>query len=131
MLNKLYTNQKLTRADIRDLENILWNLLGSEQEYRKIAGQTPVTEFILSIIGLDKNVVLERFAKFINSNNYNSNQIEFIHLIIENICENGFIKDKRILSQAPYSNHGGISELFPASEAGEIVQIINSFAVAV
>lgn len=131
VLNKLYTNQKLTRADIRDLENILWNLLGSEHEYRKIAGQTPVTEFILSIIGLDKNVVLERFAKFINSNNYNSNQIEFIHLIIENICENGFIKDKRILSQAPYSNHGGISELFPASEAGEIVQIINSFAVAV
>lgn len=81
----------------------------------------PVTEFILSVTGLDNNIVLERFSKYINENNYNHNQIEFIYQIMENIRRNGFIKDKSILSKAPYINHGGILELFTENEATEIV----------
>ena len=91
----------------------------------------PVTEFILSVTGLDNNIVLERFAKYINENNYNHNQIECIYQLIENIRRNGFIKDKSILSKAPFSNYGGITELFNDNEVSEIINIIDSFAVAV
>lgn len=129
VINKLYTNQKLSKADIRDLERILWQDLGTEAQYREAAGQMPVTEFILSITGLDNNIVLERFSKYINENNYNHNQIEFIKQLIENIRRNGFIKDKRILSKAPYINHGGIFKLFNDNEINEIIEIIDSFEV--
>lgn len=131
VINKLYTNQKLSKADIRDLERILWQDLGTEEQYRQAAGQMPVTEFILSVTGRDNDVILKKFAKYINENNYNHNQIEFIYQLIENIRRNGFIKDKTILSKAPYINHGGILELFTENEATEIVEIIDSFAVAV
>ena len=131
VINKLYTNQKLSKADIRDLERILWQDLGTEEQYRQAAGQMPVTEFILSITGRDNDVILKKFAKYINENNYNHNQIEFIYQLIENIRRNGFIKDKTILSKAPYINPGGILELFTENEATEIVEIIDSFAVAV
>lgn len=130
VLNKLYTNRKLTKADIRALEKILWQDLSSEQEYRQIAGQIPVAEFILSLIGVEKNIVLDRFAKYINKSKYNSNQIEFIYLVIENIHHNGFIKDRMILSKPPFSNYGGIMNLFPEDEAYEIANIINSFSIS-
>lgn len=131
VINKLYTNQKLSKADIRDLERILWQDLGTEEQYRQAAGQMPVTEFILSVTGLDNNIVLERFSKYINENNYNHHQIECIYQLIENIRRNGFIKDKSILSKAPFSNYGGITELFNDNEVSEIINIIDSFAVAV
>ena len=91
----------------------------------------PVTEFILSITGLDNDVVLERFSKYINENNYNHHQIEFIKQLIENIRRNGFIKDKGILSKAPFSNYGGITKLFDKNEIDEIKGIIDSFELAV
>lgn len=129
VINKLYTNKKLSKSDIRDLERILWQDLSTEAQYRQAAGQMPVTEFILSITGLDNNVVLERFAKYINENNYNHNQIEFIRQLIENIRRNGFIKDKSILFETPFSNYGGIMKLFNDNEINEIIEIIDSFAV--
>lgn len=129
VINKLYTNKKLSKSDIRDLERILWQDLSTEAQYRQAAGQMPVTEFILSITGLDNNVVLERFAKYINENNYNHNQIEFIRQLIENIRRNGFIKDKSILFETPFSNYGGIVKLFNDNEINEIIEIIDSFAV--
>ena len=70
-------------------------------------------------------------TKYINENNYNHNQIECIYQLIENIRRNGFIKDKSILSKAPFSNYGGITELFTENEVSEIINIIDSFAVAV
>lgn len=91
----------------------------------------PVTEFILSVTGLDNNIVLERFSKYINENNYNHHQIEFIKQLIENIRRNGFIKDKSILLKAPFSHYGGISKLFNDNEIDEIINIIDSFEVAV
>ena len=129
VINKLYTNKKLSKADIRDLERILWQDLGTEAQYRQAAGQMPVTEFILSVTGLDNDVVLERFSKYINENNYNHHQIEFIKQLIENIRRNGFIKDKSILLKAPFSNYGGISKLFNDNEINEIIEIIDSFEV--
>lgn len=131
VINKLYTNKKLSKADIRDLEQILWQDLGTEDQYRQAAGQMPVTEFILSVTGLDNDVVLERFSKYINENNYNHHQIEFIKQLIENIRRNGFIKDKSILFKAPFSNYGGIMKLFNDNEIDEIINIIDSFKVAV
>lgn len=131
VINKLYTNKKLSKADIRDLEQILWQDLGTEDQYRQAAGQMPVTEFILSVTGLDNDVVLERFSKYINENNYNHHQIEFIKQLIENIRRNGFIKDKGILFKAPFSNYGGIMKLFNDNEIDEIINIIDSFKVAV
>ncbi len=131
VINKLYTNKKLSKADIRDLERILWQDLGTEDQYRQVAGQMPVTEFILSVTGLDNDVVLERFSKYINENNYNHHQIEFIKQLIENIRRNGFIKDKGMLFKAPFSNYGGIMKLFNDNEIDEIINIIDSFKVAV
>lgn len=131
VINKLYTNKKLSKADIRDLERVLWQDLGTEDQYRQAVGQMPVTEFILSITGLDNDVVLERFSKYINENNYNHHQIEFIKQLIENIRRNGFIKDKGILSKAPFSNYGGITKLFKDNEIDEIKGIIDSFELAV
>ena len=83
---------------------------------------------LLSILFI--SLILERFVKYINESKYNTNQIEFIYLIIENIHRNGFIKDRSILSKPQFSNYSGIMNLFPKDKAYEIVDIINSFPIS-
>ena len=58
---KLKTNQPLTEVDIESLEQILWNELGSKDDYEKEYGHKPLGEFVREIVGLDMNAAKAAF----------------------------------------------------------------------
>jgi type I restriction enzyme R subunit len=109
---KLKTNQPLTETDVRALEDILWNKVGTKQDYEKEIGPTPLGEFVRSIVGLDMNAAKEAFAHYVDAHQLDSRQIYFVNQIIEYIVHNGLLKDLSILQDAPFTDRGNVVELF-------------------
>ena len=109
---KLRNNKKLTKQDVSTLENILFKELGSQSDYEKEFGDTPVNQLVRKIVGLDASAANEAFSEFLTNQNLNANQIRFVKLIIDYVVKNGFIDDNKILTEDPFRQVGSIIELF-------------------
>ena len=109
---KLKTNKPLLHSDLNELETILWEELGSKEEYESAYGQKPLGEFVREIVGLDMNTAKELFAEFLNESQFNSKQIYFVNQVIEYIVRNGMMKDFSVLQETPFVDHGSIVDLF-------------------
>lgn len=129
---KLMTNEPLSQRDIAELENILWNDLGTKENYIKDVGDVPLGEFVRATLGLDTQSVNEAFSKFIDEHNLNFNQIEFVRRIKEYIAQNGVLKDMSILRNMPFTDWGSVADLFPDTAVWDniysAIQSINSNA---
>ena len=112
VIAKLKTNQPLTSADVKVLEEILWSEVGTKQDYENEYGSKPLGEFVREIVGLDMNAAKEAFAEFLNDTSLDSNQIYFVNQIVEYIVHNGLMKDLSVLQDAPFTDNGSIVEVF-------------------
>ena len=111
---KLRNNKQLTTNDLEMLEKILWEELGSKEDYTKDYGEKPVGMLVREIVGMEQSAVNEAFSEFISAGNLNSKQIDFVNMIITYIVKNGNIVDvKTTFSQQPFKGFGGgVSVLF-------------------
>ena len=109
---KLRNNKKLTKQDVKTLEDILFMELGSQSDYEKEFGDTPVNQLVRKIVGLDANAANEAFSEFLSGESLNTKQIHFIKLIVDYVIKNGFIEDNRVLMEDPFRSVGSIIELF-------------------
>lgn len=109
---KLRHNKKLTKQDVKQLEKILWEELGTKKDYEKEYGNTPVTKLVRKIVGLDRKAANEAFSEFLRDEKLNSNQIKFVKLIVDYVVANGVIEDKRIFMEEPFRSVGSITSLF-------------------
>ena len=111
---KLRTNKPLTTVDLKALEKILWEDLGTKDEYTKVYGEKPIGLLVREIVGMDQAAVNEAFSEFISQGNLNSKQIDFVNMLITYIVKNGNIVDvKKTFNQQPFKNFGGgVSMLF-------------------
>jgi type I restriction enzyme R subunit len=109
---KLKGNQPLTIGDVHSLENILWKELGTKEQYVAQYGQTPLGELVRSIVGLSQKAANEAFSSFLNDAELDSRQMYFVRQIVNYIVKNGMMKDLRVLQESPFTDMGGISELF-------------------
>lgn len=109
---KLRNNKRLSEGDLRELERILWNELGSKEEYQKEYGDTPVGKLVRQIVGLERGAVNEAFSEFLSKEKLNINQIRFVRLIIDYIVANGNIDDNRVFQEEPFRSVGSIMVLF-------------------
>lgn len=109
---KIKDNAPLSSSDIKELENILWQKLGSKEEYQKEIGNKTPGEFVRSIVGLDMKAAKEAFNKYLDTVSLNKQQIYFINEIIEYVVKNGTLTDMHVLQESPFTNQGSISELF-------------------
>ncbi|MCR5746783.1 MAG: DEAD/DEAH box helicase family protein, partial [Lachnospiraceae bacterium] len=123
---KLRNNKKLNKADLVELERILWNELGSKEDYMKEYGDTPVGRLVRKIVGVDRAAVNEAFSKFLSDEKLNVNQIRFVNLIIDYIVANGNIEDNAVLMDEPFRTLGSITVLFKddLGKAREIMNVI-------
>lgn len=129
---KLRNNKKLTKQDVETLEDILFNQLGTHSDYEKEFGNTPVTQLVRKIVGLDRTAANEIFSEFLNNENFNSKQIHFVKLIVEYVVKNGFIEDNRILMEDPFRSVGSIIELFENNieDRTNLIKTINEIKAA-
>ena len=112
VIAKLKTNQPLTGSDMRVLEDILWNELGTKQDYENEYGSKPLGEFVRELVGLDMNSAKEAFAEYLNEQYLDSAQIYFVNQIVEYIVRNGLMKDLSVLQDTPFTDNGSIVEVF-------------------
>jgi type I restriction enzyme, R subunit len=125
-IHKLRNNKQLTEQDIKSLESILWNELGTKKDYEKDFGDTPVTRLVRQIVGLDPQAANEAFSEFLTNEKLNIYQSRFVKLIVDYVVKNGLM-DKKVLQQDPFKSVGSIVELFKDNmeDARKIIGVID------
>ena len=111
VIHKIRTNQKLTEFDKEQLENILYNQLGTSEDYKKTFGDENIITTVRKLVGLDQDTANEIFAKYINDNRLNSKQIEFVKELIKYVSANGVVERKELMEE-PFKSFGSVSEVF-------------------
>lgn len=109
---KLRNNKQLSEGDLKELERILWQELGSKEDYIKEYGDTPVGRLVRRIVGVDRTAVNEAFSEFLTEVHLNISQIRFVNLIVDYIAVNGNIDDNKVLMEEPFRSVGSITTLF-------------------
>ena len=125
VIKRLKNNLPLSLNDIKYLEKILWDELGTKEEYTETYGKIPLLKMISKIIGMDRDAVEKEFSEFLSDENLNSNQINFVRHIVDYIAQNGSI-DKEKLQEFPIVNKfGGVGELFK-NKTDVLIEIIGA-----
>lgn len=133
IIEKLKNNEILAVSDIKYLQFLLWEKLGTREEYEKVYGNNcgdnsaSFLKLISSIIGLDKKAVEREFSKFLNSEDLNSNQMEFVRQIVDYIAKNGSIS-KTKFQEFPFNKNGGIIKTFEEKKhiLTDIISIVDT-----
>ena len=106
VLQKIYDMEQLTTADFAELERILWEELGSKEDYNRFTQGMPcgsnVAIFVRSMVGVDRKNAVRRFSQFISGNELNAEQEDFLMTIISYVCENGDITKEIVVNEAPF-----------------------------
>lgn len=111
-ITKLVHNETLNTNDIQGLEEVLWEKIGSKEEYEAAVGSKSLGLFVREITGLSIRSAKEAFSKYLNDENLNSKQIHFINQLIEYIVKNGTVLDKTVLQEAPFTDYGSFTNIF-------------------
>lgn len=108
---KLRHNKPLTHQDVQTLEEILWNELGTSEDYKKEFGDTPISKLVRQVVGLDQQAANEAFSEFLNEEKLNVQQLRFVKLIIDYVVKNGTL-EKKVLQEDPFRAIGSVTEVF-------------------
>jgi type I restriction enzyme R subunit len=124
-IHKLKTNKTLTKQDILSLEQILWQDVGTKDDYKREYGDTPVSLLVRQIVGLDQQAANEIFSEFLSDQDMDVRQIRFVKTIVDYVIKNGVMTDKRVLQEDPFQTIGSITDIFSTEKAMRIVSIID------
>lgn len=115
VLKKIKNLEQLTEADINQLELVMWQELGTKEDYcrylrhGKMTDGIPVAAFIRTIVGLDRQKAIRMFSDYISANQLTAAQQEFINSILNYVCQNGDMAKSELVTNkslsAPLSKH--------------------------
>jgi len=101
---KIKMLEKINQQDLEELERILWEELGSKDEYFRVVGKENLASFIRSLVGIDQKAINEKFNEYLNTNILNSRQQEFVKSIITYVQQNGDITSDDIVNNTYFSD---------------------------
>jgi len=128
-LKRLRRNQALTALDLSALDRMLHEAGGSDALIAEVKSKNNgLAPFVRSLVGLEREAVLEAFAGFVNDVKLTANQIEFVELIITELTQTGVMEVSR-LYESPFSDLSpeGPDGLFASSKVDQMVQVLESF----
>ena len=102
VVEKIHKLEPLTDADMGELEDILWHKLGSKTDYEGEDYAGSLAGFVRSLVGLDQEAVNEKFGQYLTGTVFNSNQQEFVKMVINYVRENGEITCKDLANSYPF-----------------------------
>jgi type I restriction enzyme R subunit len=111
VIAKIANLEPINAKDIKELEKLLWQELGTKEQYRETTDNDNLAAFIRSIVGIDQKALNAKFGRFLSSNNFNAQQQEFVKAIIDYVRENGDIQREDLLNTQPFASYD-ISSLF-------------------
>jgi type I restriction enzyme R subunit len=92
----------LTAADVEELQRLLWQELGSREEYDAVAKGKSLGAFVRKIVGLDQMAINELFGQYLRDYHFNAKQQEFLNLIVGYVRENGDIEAEDLINEMPF-----------------------------
>lgn len=122
-LEKVRRNRPLTRADLDALEAMLLQVGSPDAVSSMASGAGGLGLFVRKLVGLDRAAAQEAFADFLDGSRYQSNQIHFINLIIDELTRHGTVQPDALFTD-PFSfaaPAGDPTLLFPDTEFDAIV----------
>jgi len=127
-LSKLRRGEPLTGMDLAELERIL--LEQNVADAKALAGlidEGGLGRFLRSLTGLDRTAAKQAFSAFASRQPLNSDQLEFLDLIINSLAESGLV-DPRSFYESPFTDFDdmGIAGVFDKSQASEIISIVKA-----
>ena len=108
VLQKIYKLEQLEESDIRQLEHIFWQELGTKEEYeaylqrerqRLYGGH--IAAFLRSVIGIDREVAKQKYIDLIQGETLTPEQEEYLNDILNYVCQNGDIT-RETMAQQPF-----------------------------
>ena len=124
VIHKLRNNIPMTALEYRELERVFMEELGSEADYRRTYGETPLGLLVRRIAKLDHDAAMEAFAEFINDESLSQQQMAFVHRVVDYVEQNGYM-DPSALAKAPFDRPVSFFRLFDDGRQKRLVQIIN------
>ena len=125
---RLRTGRQLTARDLDALERMVSTSgIGDDELLMQAAQEAQgLGLFIRGIVGLDRGAAKEAFADFLANHQLNSNQIEFVNLIIDSLAKLGVVDAAR-LYESPFTDLAplGPDVLFSENEVTEIIDILH------
>lgn len=116
VLDKIYNIEQLSSDDVKELERILWEELGTKEDYDRFTSEMTcganVGAFIRSLIGIDRKEAVKQFGEFISGADLNSEQEEFLMSILSYVCQNGDITKEIVVNEAPFDEQLSVFELY-------------------
>ena len=126
-IHKLRMNKALTAADLAELERMLAESgVGGIREIDRAKEESRgLGLFVRSLVGLDREAAKEALAGFLSGKTLNSNQIEFVDLIVNHLTEHG-VMDASLLYESPFTDltpHGP-DGLFTSPQVDELMAVL-------
>jgi type I restriction enzyme R subunit len=125
-LQRLRRSQPLTPMDLASLETMLIEAGGSKERIGKASEQAHgLGLFIRSLIGLERDAVMQLFNEFLTGGNPGADQIEFVKLIVEELTRTGAMEPGRLF-EAPFIdlNAQGPLGIFPQAKVAKLVETL-------
>ncbi|MBQ8783468.1 MAG: hypothetical protein IJZ57_06840 [Clostridia bacterium] len=130
-IHKIRNLEPIDAADLRELERVLWEELGTKDEYEKISDIDNLAAFIRSIVGIEQDAINAKFGEFLSGNVFNSQQQEFVKSIIDYVRENGDIEIDDLIEKSPFDNYDIITMFGPQAHIlRSIVDIMHNSITA-
>ena len=128
---KIRNLEPISAEDLKELERILWEELGTKNDYEDTTDIDNLAAFIRSIVGIEQDAINEKFGEFLSGNIFNSQQQEFVKSIIDYVRENGDIDVNDLIEKAPFDNYDIISMFGPQAQIlRQIVDIMHNSIIA-
>jgi type I restriction enzyme, R subunit len=127
-LHKLRRNLPLTQTDLAELERLLLESgTASAQDVQRASVESQgLGLFVRSLVGLDRQAATQSMNEFAKGKTLNSNQLEFINLIVNHLTERGVMK-AALLYEPPFTNYApqGPEALFTSAQVEELFSLLD------
>lgn len=121
---KIKNLEPLSVDDFEYLEDILWVKMGSKSDYYSVTKIDNLAAFMRSIVGVEQEVINEKFGQYLNENVLSAEQMEFMNSIITYVRENGDITGNVVINEAPFDSYS-VMDLFD-DQAYIVTNVVNA-----
>ncbi len=111
VVEKIRRLESIGETDLKELEKVLWNVLGTKEQYEAERYKGSLVGFVRSLVDIDEDAVQEKFGEFLSGGTLNQDQQEFVRAIIDYLRENGEVTTDDLTNDEPFVNYD-ISSLF-------------------
>ena len=120
VLQKIKNIEQLSAEDIAELERIMWQELGSKEDYDRFLHREnladscgdSVAALIRTLVKVDRKKAVALFTQYISENDLTAEQEEYLKSILDYVCENGDMNTQALINESPFDEIN-ILEIFP------------------